>query len=129
MSQLSPGSRATTNLFIILGVITLIALAVSVSRRQDSEDLLPAAICKDRFISMGPTVWDPDGPIIHPGETQAVNLTYTVNANGSIKNILITGATSDFDSVAINAAQKARYTANPNAEPLTCSYSMTLQLN
>ncbi len=129
MSQLSPGSKAITNLFIVLGVLTLVALAVSVSRKQGTEDLSPAAICKERFISMGPIVWDPYGPIIHPGDTQAVSLAYTVNADGSTKNIRITGTTSEYDSVAINAAQKARYAADPDAEPVTCGYNMTLRLD
>jgi len=31
--------------------------------------------------------------------------------------------------VAINAAKKARYAADPGASPVTCGYSMTLRLD
>jgi hypothetical protein len=129
MSQLSPGSKATTNLFIVLGVIMLIALAVSVSRKKDTEDLSPAAMCKARFISMGQVVWDPYGPVIHPGDTQAATLAYTVMPDGSIKNISIAGTSSKYDEVAINAARNARYAPDPDASPVTCGYSMTLRLD
>jgi hypothetical protein len=129
MSQLSPGSKATTNLFMVLGVIMLIALAVSVSRKQGTEDLSPAAVCKARFISMGQVVWDPYGPVIHPGETQAVTLAYTLMPDGSIKNISIAGTSSKYDEVAINAARKARYSPDPDSKPVMCGYSMTLQLD
>ena len=129
MSQLSSGSKTTTNLFIVLGVIMLVALAVSVSRKQDTGDLAPAAMCKARFISMGKVVWDPYGPVIHPGDTQPVSLVYTVMPDGSIENIRVAGTSSKYDEVAINAAQKARYTPDPDASPVICGYSMTLQLD
>jgi hypothetical protein len=129
MSTLSPGSKATTNLFIVLGVITLIALAVSVSLKQSQEELSPAAMCKARFISMGPVVWDPYGPVIHPGDTQAVSLAYTVLPDGSTENISVAGTSSKYDEVAINAAKKARYEADPEASPIMCGYSMTLRLD
>ena len=129
MTTLSPGSKATTNLFIVLGIITLIALAVSVSRKQGTEDLSPAAVCKERFISMGQVVWDPYGPVIHPGETQAATLAYTLMPDGSIKNVSIAGTSSKYDEVAINATRKARYAPDPDANPVTCGYSMTLQLD
>jgi hypothetical protein len=131
MSTLSPGSKATTNLFIVLGIITLIALAVSVSRKQGltDDELSPAAMCKARFISMGSVVWDPYGPVIHPGDTQAVSLAYTVMPDGRTENISVAGTSSKYDEVAINAARKARYAADLDASPIMCGYSMTLRLD
>ena len=131
MSTLSPGSKATTNLFMVLGVITLIALAVSVSRKQElaDEELSPAALCKARFISMGQVVWDPYGPVIHPGEVETVSLAYTVTPNGRVEAINVAGTPSKYAEVAINAARKARYTIDPDASPLMCGYSMTLRLD
>jgi TonB family protein len=131
MSTLSPGSKATTNLFMVLGVITLIALAVSVSRKQElaDEELSPAALCKARFISMGSVVWDPYGPVIHPGDSQPVTLAYTVTPEGRTENISVVGTSTQYDEVAITAAQKARYAPDPEAKPVACGYNMTLRLD
>ena len=129
MSTLSPGSKATTNLFIVLGIITLIALAMSVNRKQGEEELSPAALCKIRFISMGQVVWDPYGSVIHPGDIETVSLAYTVMPNGRVEDIRIAGTPSKYAEVAISAAQKARYAADLDASPITCGYSMTLKLD
>ena len=55
MSELIPGSKATTNLFMVLGGLALAALALTVSDR----DAPPSATCDERLLAMGPVVWDP----------------------------------------------------------------------
>jgi hypothetical protein len=125
MSELSPGSKATTNLFIVLGIAALIALAVSVDRENPAS----AASCDERLLQMGDVVWDPVSPVINPGDTQVVTLEYTVATSAMIENIRVISEPSEFDEVAIDALGKARYTqAEDNSDPLTCSYSITLRL-
>ena len=63
MTELSPGSKATTNLFMVLGVVALIALAVSVGRNNSPS----AASCGERLIKLGDVTWDSRDPVIHPG--------------------------------------------------------------
>jgi Gram-negative bacterial TonB protein C-terminal len=125
MSELSPGSKATTNLFMVLGIAALIALAVSVGIENPG----PVAACDERLQQMGDAVWDPSGPVIHPGDTRIVTLEYTVTASATIENIRVISKPSEFDEVAIRALAKARYTqVEENSEPLTCRYSITLPL-
>lgn len=87
-------------------------------------------LCKARLISMGQTIWDPDGPLLHPGNTQIVSLMYTLTNAGKIEDIHVTSTPSAYDSVAIRAAQNARYAPiAPNAKPLRCSYTFRLRLD
>jgi hypothetical protein len=132
MSSLSPGSKSATNLFMVLGVIAMIALAISVNRNPNSLAIeqTPAVLCEARLISMGQVVWDPDGPILHPGNTQIVSLTYMLTNAGEIEDIRVASAPSAYDSVAIRAAQNAHYASiAPDAEPLRCSHTFTLRLD
>lgn len=126
MSELSPGSKATTSLFIVLGIGALIALAISVGTRNSP----PVQSCGERLLKMGNVVWAPDGPVIHPGDTRIVTLEYTVSASAVIENVRVISEPSEFDQVAIRALGKARYApADEGAGPLTCSYSVTLRLD
>ena len=130
MSSLSPGSKSATNLFMVLGVISLIALAISVNRNPTSSanEQTPAMLCKARLISMGQAIWDPDGPILEPGITQIVSLTYTLTNAGKIVDIRVASTPSAYDSVAIRAAQNAHYASiAPDADPLKCSHTFTLR--
>jgi hypothetical protein len=124
MSELSPGSKATTSLFIVLGIAALIALAVSVGREKPG----PVASCGERLLQMGDAVWEPDGPVIHPGDTQVVTLEYTVTSSATIENIHVISEPSEFDQFAVRALRKARYApAADGTAPLTCSYTITLR--
>ncbi len=130
MTSLSPGSKSATNFFMVLGVIALIALAISTNRSPTSSanEQSPAALCKARLISMGQAVWVPDGPILDPGNTQIVRLTYTLTNAGKIEDIRVAGTSSAYDSVAIRAAQHARYAPiTQDTESLRCSYTFTLR--
>lgn len=125
MSELSPGSKATTNLFMILGGLALAALALTVSNRDAQEP----ATCAERLISMGPVVWDPLGPILHPGDTQTVTLEFALTPDGVVQNITVAGTASDYDGIAIQALQQAQYAADDsNPDDLLCSYPLTLKL-
>lgn len=85
-------------------------------------------LCKARLISMGQTIWDPDGPLLHPGNTQIVSLMYTLTNAGKIEDIHVTSTPSAYDSVAIRAAQNARYAPiAPDAESLRCSHTFRLR--
>jgi hypothetical protein len=108
----------------VLGIAALIALAVSVGREKPG----PVSRCSERLLEMGDAVWEPDGPVIQPGDTQVVTLEYTVTPLATIENIRVVSEPSEFDEVAIRALGKARYTqVEDGSEPLTCSYSITLR--
>jgi hypothetical protein len=114
MSELSPGSKATTNLFMVLGILALAALAVSVGNKKEG----PQQSCDDRLIQMGAVV-------LTPGEERSVTLQYTVMHDGSIDNIEVLGDPSQYDEIAIRALQQARYNEASGSSPLTCTYEFT----
>ena len=125
MSELSPGSKATTNLFMVLGALALAALALTVSNR----DTPPPATCDERLIAMGPVVWDPLGPILHPGDIKTVTLDFTLTPDGTVQDIAVAGTASEYDTIAIQALQQANYSADDtNPDELLCSHSITLRL-
>ena len=106
MSELSPGSKATTNLFMVLGTIVLGALAWPVGNRNGT---LPAD-CAERLLSA------PEQP---PGAAdKTIAVAYTVMADGSITDIEPNSTQQALNSI--------RYSASPGAEPLNCRYNLVI---
>lgn len=127
MSGVSKGSQTATNTFIVLGIVALLALAFATGRDDNPPE--PQPTCAERLVSMGPVVWDPLGAIPHPGQPQLVTLDYTVDANGNISAIQVTGQASKFDAIAITALNKSRYRPHPDAVDLLCSHTYRLQID
>jgi hypothetical protein len=125
MSTLSPGSTATTNVFMVLGMISLVALALLFNSNDPAE---PAS-CEERLVRMGTVVWDPNGPIIHPGKVQTVTISFAVAASGKVSGAEIVGPQSDYDQVALAALHKARYTTIDAAPTLRCTHSFKLSIS
>jgi len=117
MSELSPGSKATTNLFIVLGLLALGALAVSVGLNNTGQ----AKDCGERLLSAGQA--DLSG---QNDSANAVILEYVVTATGEIRDIRVVSKTSPGDETAVNALLSSRYAPEEGAEPLTCRYSYSL---
>ena len=126
MSGISQGSKATTNLFMLLGILALIAL-VFAAGRQNEESLTHA--CGERLITMGAVVWDPTAAIPEPGESHMVSLGYRLTPSGEIADIEVSGAESPYDATAINALRTAKFKTQPDAEDLLCQQRIRLQLD
>ena len=103
----------------------LAALAFSVSNRESPEP----ATCLQRLELMGKVVWDPQGPILHPGDQQTVVLEFDLTPTGEVQNIRATGTPSKYDDIAVSALQRARFAADENnPDNMGCSYPLTLRL-
>jgi hypothetical protein len=123
MSELSPGSKATTSLFMVLGVVALLALAFSVGNRE-----APAG-CAERLLLMGPVIWDPKGPIPHPGDEYSVTLNYLLAPDGTVQDAAIAGTPSEYDDLAKDALGRARHAPDEsNSADLRCTYTFVLKL-
>jgi hypothetical protein len=123
MSELSPGSKATTNLFMVLGIFALVALAVSVGNKSTRQQ----QNCAARLMEMGELLQGQSGSVGQAPATQTITLQYAVMPDGAIDNIEVLGQPSPHDELARQALHNARYEAAPGAPPLTCSFSFTLQ--
>jgi hypothetical protein len=124
MSELSPGSKATTSLFMVLGVVALLALAFSVGNREEKA----AAGCAERLQKMGQVVWDPQGPIPHPGDEHTVTLSYLLAPDGTLQDVSVTGTASEYDDLARDALRRAQHIPDvTSSEPIRCSYTFLLK--
>ena len=123
MSELSPGSKATTNLFMILGIFALAALAISVGNKSSG----PQQNCAARLVRMGELPPSQNNTVGQASATQTITLQYVVMPDGAIDNIEVQGQPSLHDELAHQALNNARYEEAPDAPPLSCSFSFTIE--
>jgi membrane protein involved in colicin uptake len=124
MSTLSPGSKAATNLFIVLGIVVLIALAVSTqqSGNQKTENYSGITNCDERLIKAGSFIWA-DGQNVMP-----VKLSYALHADGTVTDIKVISTPSANDAAAMQAIAMSSFAPAPlDSAAVNCEHSFTAQ--
>lgn len=120
MSELSPGSKATTNLFILLGIIVLAALAWSVGNRAP----VPLTLCTERLVSKGDLALQAES-----ADGSQVTVSFNVMDDGSIQNLSIPAGAAITTSNAAEKLAELEYLAKPGAAPLECRYNLSINPN
>jgi hypothetical protein len=124
MSTLSPGSKAATNLFIVLGIIVLIALAISTqqSGNQKAGDFSVVTSCDERLIKAESFIWA-EGQNVLP-----VKLSYALQADGTVTDIKIISTPSANDAAAMQAIAMSAFNPAPQGSAaMNCEHSFTAQ--
>jgi hypothetical protein len=124
MSTLSPGSTAATNLFIVLGIVALIALAISTqqSGNQQADNFSVATNCDERLIKAGSLSWT------NGQNLASVELAYTLHADGTVTDIKVISTPSANDAAAMQAIAMSSFTPAPqDSAAVNCEYSFAAQ--
>jgi hypothetical protein len=117
MSQLSPGSKNTTNVFMVLGGLALAALVIvqNMSAEQTAEDWAVPVDCATRIIEISAA---PE--LISEGSHTSV--TFMLLADGAIKDIEVTADRTEAVPLVIEALSGARFSAADDGRQIWCEY-------
>jgi hypothetical protein len=115
VSTLSPGSKATTNIFMVLGAVALIAL-VMVQNLSVEETVADVSVnCDDRLISL-------DLPAQQ--NLAGISLMFSLFHDGSINQIAVVSQNSEQDQLAIHTLETATFKASRELDTeVLCEYT------
>ena len=105
MSGISPGSRATTSLFMVVTLVTLAALVW-----RGSRDVPPADNCADRLLSIDVSaVRVSNTGAEGSAGTDAITLTFTLEADGTTSAAIVVSAPHPQNGEALDALADAQF--------------------
>lgn len=109
MSAISPGSRATTSLFMVVTLLTLAALIW----RGSQEDAVVDA-CMERLVSMNALA-----TIAPDGQAQPVTVAFNLLADGSVTEPTVLSPTDSRDAQILDSLNTAVFSPG---EPASCVF-------
>ena len=113
MSELSPGSKATTNVFMVLGALALVTLVVVQNMSTAPREPVD---CSDRIISLTPP------PELSGGESPT-SVIFVLSAAGEVSDIQVRGNQPELVSTIVTMLTSARFTPAADGSDVLCEYT------
>lgn len=113
MSELSPGSKATTNVFMVLGAFALLALVVV--QNMSTAPAEPVD-CSDRIISLSP-------PPELSGRERPTSVIFLLSADGDVSDIQVQSNYPELVPDIVAMLTSASFSKAPDGADVLCEYT------